>query len=70
VPFLEGSKLIQDNIAAVVAVVATIPTGFVIYQLYYFRYEPILKLWLLPGKVFLCARTAAGRSFGLSIRSN
>ena len=46
VSFVDASKPIQDNFAAVIAVVATIPTGFVIYQLYYFRYEPVVRMWL------------------------
>jgi hypothetical protein len=46
VSFVDASEPIQDNFAAVIAVVATIPTGFVIYQLYYFRYEPVVRLWL------------------------
>jgi hypothetical protein len=47
VPVVDASRPIQDNVAAVIAVVATIPTGFVIYQLYYFRYEPVVRFFLL-----------------------
>lgn len=52
VPFVDASKPIQDNFAAVIAVAATIPIGFVIYQLYYFRYEPVVRFFL----VFWCGR--------------
>src|SRR5215204_3866505 len=50
VPLIDASALIQDNITALIAVVATIPTGFVIYQLYYFKYEPVLRIWFLPWR--------------------
>lgn len=45
VSFVDASTPIRDNIAAVFAVVATIPVGFVIYQIYYFNYVPILRVW-------------------------
>lgn len=48
VPFVDASTPIRDNIAAVITVVATIPIGFVIYQLYYFRYEPVVRFGVLP----------------------
>lgn len=47
VPVVDASRPIQDNFAAVIAVVATIPTGFLIYQLYYFRYEPVVRYFLV-----------------------
>lgn len=47
VSFVEASSAIQDNTAAVIAVAATIPVGFLIYQLYYFNYGPLLKPFLL-----------------------
>jgi hypothetical protein len=48
VPFVVSSTPIQDNVASVIAVLTTIPVGFVIYQLYYFTYEPVLRIWPLP----------------------
>ena len=48
VAFIDASALIRTNVTALIAVVATIPTGFVVYQLYYFRYVPVLKIWLRP----------------------
>lgn len=50
VAFVEASNAIQDNVAAVIAVAATIPVGFLIYQLYYFSYEPVLKVLILPWR--------------------
>lgn len=50
IPFVEASNAIQDNVAAVIAVAATIPVGFLIYQLYYFSYEPVVKFLILPWK--------------------
>lgn len=43
VPFADASEPIQDNITAVTAVLAAIPVGFLIYQFYYFTYEPVLR---------------------------
>lgn len=48
VAFVEASNAIQDNVAAVIAVAATIPVGFLIYQLYYFNYAPVLSPWFRP----------------------
>lgn len=48
VSFLESSTLIRDNIGALVAVLATIPIGFVVYQAYYFGYGPVVRVWPLP----------------------
>lgn len=48
VSFVDASSTIQDNVAAVIAVAATIPVGFLVYQLYYFNYGPLLRPFLLP----------------------
>lgn len=48
VTFLESSNLIRDNVGALVAVLATIPIGFVVYQAYYFGYGPVVRTWHLP----------------------
>lgn len=48
VEFIDASTPIKENIAAAVAVLATIPVGFVIYQFYFFTYEPVLRIWPLP----------------------
>ena len=48
VPFVDASIPVQENLAAVLAVAATIPVGFVVYQIYYFSYGPILRLWPRP----------------------
>lgn len=61
VPFVESSGLIRENIAAVVAVLASIPVGFLIYQLYYFTYEPVLRIWPLPWRGRLVRRDRGGQ---------
>lgn len=61
VPFVEASTPIKENIAAVIAVLATIPVGFLIYQFYYFTYEPVLRLWPLPWKGRLVRRDRGGQ---------
>ncbi len=48
VPVVDASSVIQDNVAGVIAVAATIPVGFLVYQLYYFNYGPLLHPFLLP----------------------
>jgi hypothetical protein len=45
VTFVEASNALRENIAGVVAILATIPIGFVVYQGYYFTYGPILRFW-------------------------
>lgn len=47
IPFVDASFPIRENVAAAIAVVATIPVGFLIYQLYYFTYDPVLRIWPL-----------------------
>lgn len=47
VSFVTSSAPIQENLAAAIAIAATIPVGFIIYQLYYFTYEPVLRIWPL-----------------------
>jgi hypothetical protein len=42
--FIDSSTLVKENVGALVAVLATIPIGFVIYQAYYFSYEPALRI--------------------------
>ena len=58
--FVEASNAIQDNIAAVIAVAATIPVGFLIYQLYYFSYEPVVKFLIFPWRGRLVRRDRGG----------
>lgn len=48
VSFIDASTPVQENIAAALAVLATIPVGFVIYQFYYFSYKPVLRFWPWP----------------------
>lgn len=36
---------LDGNSAAIVIVLATIPIGFVVYQIYYFSYGPIVSFW-------------------------
>lgn len=64
VPFVEASTPIRDNVAAVIAVVATIPVGFVIYQLYYFTYEPVLRIWPFPWRGRYVRRDRGGQILG------
>jgi hypothetical protein len=51
VGLIEGSAAfhsaprLNENSAVIVAVLATIPIGFVVYQIYYFSYGPIVSLW-------------------------
>lgn len=42
------SALLRANVEPLVGVLATIPVGFVIYQVYYFNYGPKVRVWLLP----------------------
>ncbi len=44
VPFVTASTPIRENGAALIAAIATIPVGFVVYQIYYFTYEPVLRI--------------------------
>ena len=46
--FSEGSNSLRENIGALVAILATVPIGFVVYQAYYFSYAPVIELW--PGR--------------------
>jgi hypothetical protein len=39
---------IRDNVGAVVAIVSTIPIGFVVYQCYFLSYTPTLRLYPFP----------------------
>jgi hypothetical protein len=45
VPFAEASASLRDNISGAIAVLAAIPVGFVIYQIYYFNYAPVIGFW-------------------------
>lgn len=47
VTFVDASTAVKENIGALVAVLATIPIGFVVYQAYYFSYAPVVRIW--PG---------------------
>ena len=58
---MTASGPIQENIAALLAVAATIPIGFVIYQIYYFTYEPVLRLWPLPWRGRFVRRDRGGQ---------
>jgi hypothetical protein len=46
--FSEGSNSLRENIGALVAILATVPIGFVVYQAYYFSYAPVIEPW--PGR--------------------
>lgn len=48
VDFVEASEPLRENIGAFAAVLATIPIGFVVFQGYYFSYEPVVTI--LPGR--------------------
>src|SRR4051794_37856696 len=43
-----SSEQIRDNVAALVGVLATIPVGFIIYQVYYALYGPLVRTWPFP----------------------
>ena len=43
-PPSETSGAVSASIGPIVAVLATIPVGFIVYQLYYFNYAPTVKL--------------------------
>ncbi|HEU4393011.1 MAG TPA: hypothetical protein VFR04_05165 [Solirubrobacterales bacterium] len=45
VPFAASSEVLGENVRALIAILATIPIGFVIYQVYYFSYSPLLRAW-------------------------
>jgi hypothetical protein len=45
VSFAEASVPVRENIGALVAILATIPIGFVVYQMYYLSYIPVVRLW-------------------------
>jgi hypothetical protein len=46
VGFTAASAPLKENIGAVVAVLAAIPIGFVVYQAYYFSYRPLVRTGL------------------------
>jgi hypothetical protein len=48
VSFLDSSALVGNSVGALVAILATIPIGFVVYQAYYFGYRPVVRFWPLP----------------------
>ena len=39
---------LKMNISPVVGIAATIPIGFLVYQLYYFNYGPVVRFWPFP----------------------
>ena len=45
VPFATSSTVLDENVGALVAILATIPIGFVVYQAYYFSYLPLIRAW-------------------------
>jgi hypothetical protein len=47
VSFAEASEPVTENIGALVAILATVPIGFVVYQAYYLSYTPVVRLWPL-----------------------
>lgn len=48
VPFVDSSTTVKESSGAIIAILATIPIGFVIYQIYYSTYKPVLRF--LPLK--------------------
>ncbi|HEX5929219.1 MAG TPA: hypothetical protein VFY48_07490 [Solirubrobacterales bacterium] len=47
IPLIDAVPPIRDTVGGLLAILATIPIGFVIYQAYYFLYEPIVRPWPL-----------------------
>jgi hypothetical protein len=50
VSFAASSMVLDESIGALVAILAAIPIGFVVYQAYYFSYSPLIRLWPQPWK--------------------
>jgi hypothetical protein len=61
VSFVEASGPLRENVAAGIAVLAAIPIGFLIYQVYYFRYKPVLRIWLVPWESRFVRRDRGGQ---------
>lgn len=45
VPIVDASLPIREGIGGLIAILATIPLGFVLYQTYYFLYQPLIRPW-------------------------
>ncbi len=61
VPLTDSSSLLKDNLSAVIVVLATVPLGFVVYQVYYFTYEPVLRVPPGPWDGRLVRRDRGGQ---------
>ncbi len=45
IPLVDASLPIREGIGGLIAILATIPLGFVLYQTYYFLYQPLIRPW-------------------------
>lgn len=43
-----SADLFRDSVNPLVGLLAVIPIGFVVYQMYYFSYDPLVRLWPFP----------------------
>lgn len=44
-PFVASATVLDENVGALLVILAAIPIGFVVYQAYYFSYSPLIRLW-------------------------
>jgi hypothetical protein len=61
ISFATASEHIGASVTPIIAVLAAIPVGFVIYQIYYFSYEPVLRIRPLPWRGRLVRRDRGGQ---------